>query len=409
MKKTALACVFLLLSVSLLIGCGSRSVVTSTQAPMSPTPAAPTPQPVSPTPTPVHSVSSVLTGLQQLSVGSAHDCAVTTSGGVKCWGRNDHGQLGDGTTTDRYLPVDVVGLNSGVSAVSVGQSHSCALTTEGGVKCWGLNTSGILGDGTSNDSSTPVDVVGLSSGVTAISAGSYHTCAITAGGGVKCWGHNSLGELGNGVTDQETTIPVDARGLGSGIKALAAGSDHTCSLSTKGGIRCWGNIGIDQLGNGSPTRPHTPIDVFGLTSGVAAITSGDQFTCILTTEGGIKCWGSNTNGQLGDGTTEDRYTLTDVSGLTANVSAITSGHSHVCALTTQGEVQCWGQNQQGQLNDGTTTDRSTPGKVTGLTAKATALFGGAAGNQTCALTIDGNTSCWGSNVYGQLGDGTTWQ
>ena len=144
-------------------------------------------------------------------------------------GSNGSGQLGDDTTTQRSTPVNVSGLASGVTALAAGDGHTCALTTGGGVKCWGSNFSGQLGDGTTNQRSTPVDVAGLASGVIALAAGGYHTCALTTGGGVKCWGSNYYGQLGDGTTSDRST-PVNVAGLVSGVTALAAGSSHTCAL-----------------------------------------------------------------------------------------------------------------------------------------------------------------------------------
>ena len=234
---------------------------------------------------------------------------MTTGGGVKCWGYNGSGQLGDGTTTTRTTPVDVSGLTSGVAAVSAGYAHTCAVTTAGGVKCWGLNIWGQLGDGTNTSRTTPVDVSGLTSGVASIAAGSYHTCAVTtAGGGVKCWGYNSHGQLGDGTITYRTT-PVDVSGLTSGVASIAAGSDHTCAVTAAGGgVKCWGYNSHGQLGDGTITSRTTPVDVSGLTSGVASIAAGSYHTCAVTTAGGMKCWGWNGYGQLGDGTTTDLWT-----------------------------------------------------------------------------------------------------
>ncbi len=328
----------------------------------------------------------------RVSAGEGHTCGITTSGGIKCWGDNFHGELGDGTTIPQSTPVDVVGLTSGGSAVSAGYEHTCALTTAGGVKCWGRNTSGQLGNNSMTDSSTPVDVVGLISGVSAISAGFHHACALTTGGGVKCWGENAYGQLGNGDFIGRL-VPVDVVGLSSGVIAISAGFSHTCALTTTGGVKCWGN------------SSSTPVDVANLTSGISAIAAGDTHTCALTTGGGVKCWGGNNGGQLGDGTTTNRSTPVDVIGLTSGVSAITAGGYYTCAVTISGEAKCWGDNLYGQLGDGTTTNHTTPVDVVGLTSGVLAISAGY--NHTCTLTAAREVKCWGSNSGGQLGDGTT--
>jgi alpha-tubulin suppressor-like RCC1 family protein len=346
-------------------------------------------------------------GVQDIAASGQHTCALTTAGGVKCWGDNDSGQLGDGTSgfaANKNSPVDVAGLGSGVQAIAAGGEHTCALTSGGGVKCWGDNYFGQLGDGTTADKNSPVDVAGLGSGVQAIAAGGSHTCALTSGGGVKCWGDNGFGQLGDGTTANKNSSPVDVAGLGSGVQAIAAGGSHTCALTSGGGVKCWGDNGFGQLGDGTSADKNSPVDVVGLGSGVQVIAAGGNHTCALTS-GGVKCWGDNGFGQLGDGTSADKNSSpVDVAGLGSGVQAIAAGGSHTCALTSGG-VKCWGDNGVGQLGDGTSADKSTPVDVLGLGSGVQAMAVG--GNHTCALTSGGGVKCWGDNDYGQLGDGTS--
>jgi len=303
----------------------------------------------------------------QVSSGQWHTCALTTSGGVKCWGWNGTGQLGNGGTTPSTTPVDVSGLSSGVAAIATGGFHTCALMTSGGVKCWGRNDQGQLGNGGTTLSTTPVDVSGLSSGVAAIATGGFHTCALMTSGGVKCWGRNDDGQLGDGTTHDSTT-PVNVSGLPSGAKAISAGGDHTCAVTTEGAAKCWGFNKEGALGNATTTNSSTPVGVSGLSSGVAAISAGGRHTCALTTSGGVKCWGWNGTGQLGNGGTTPSTTPVDVSGLSSGVAAISAGGSHTCALLTSGGVKCWGDGVYGQLGNGIKKNRTAPIAVVGFGA-----------------------------------------
>ena len=242
-----------------------------------------------------------------ISSGIDHSCSVSTVGGVKCWGDNLFGKLGDGTGTQRVGPVDVTGLTSGVATVSARGLHTCALTTAGGVQCWGWNFHGQLGNGTASNSQTPVGVSGLASGVAAISTGENHSCALTTTGGLKCWGNGLSGQIGDGTSTSRAT-PVDVIGLSSGVAAVSAGAAHTCALTTAGGLKCWGHNSSGQLGNGTTTDSAIPVDVSGLTNGVTAVSAAESHTCALTTSEGLKCWGNNVFGQLGDGTGTQRHT-----------------------------------------------------------------------------------------------------
>ena len=338
---------------------------------------------------PITADAAVVPTITAVAAATAHTCALTSLGGVKCWGS----KIVNGTTTDSLTPVSVVGLTSGVSAISAGGFHTCALTSTGGVKCWGTNDGGQLGNGTTTTSLTPVSVVGLTSGVSAISAGGSYACALTTGGGVKCWGFNGGGQLGNGTTTK-SSVPVDVSGLTSGVTAIDAGTANTCALTTGGEVKCWGYNYYGQLGNGTTTNSSIPVSVSGFTSGVSAIAPGGGHSCALTSGGAVKCWGDDTNGQLG----------VNVSDLTSGVSAISAGYNHTCALTSERGVKCWGAGELGQLGNGETIGNKYPSDVAGLTSGVTAIDAGYL--HTCALTNEGGVKCWGANNYGTLGNGT---
>lgn len=261
----------------------------------------------------VANLSDSVTALGKGST-SAHMCAITLNGGLKCWGWNSKGQLGDGSTTDTDVPVDVAGLSSGVVSVSEGNSHTCAVTSTGAVKCWGNNWSGQLGNGSTTDSLVPVDVVGLSTGVVAVAAGENFTCALTAAGAVKCWGLNEQGQLGNASTTS-SDLPVNTTGLSSGVLAIFSGGEHTCALGSGGVLKCWGFNLYGQLGNGSTTNGLVPADVLGLPNGVVNVAASVDHTCAVTSASTVACWGSNVYGQLGDGTTTDSFVPVNVQGL----------------------------------------------------------------------------------------------
>ena len=352
-----------------------------------------------------------------ITAGNAHTCAVLNTGAVNCWGRNDYGQLGNGTTTDSSVPVPVNAFTGGATAVSItaGNAHTCAVLNTGAVNCWGYNGIGQLGNNSLTDSSVPVKVGAFTDGVTAVSitAGNYYTCAVLNTGAANCWGHNSYGRLGDGTTtDSPVPVPVDPfTDVTATAVSITAGNSHTCALLNTGAVNCWGENWAGQLGNGTTTDSSVPVPVGAFTGGVTAvsITAGNQHTCALLNTGAVNCWGYNWAGQLGNGTTTDSSVPVAVAAFTGGVTAvsITAGNQHTCALLNTGAVNCWGYNWAGQLGDGTTTDRSVPVPVNAFTGGVTAVSITAGNFHTCALLNTGAVNCWGYNWAGQLGDGTT--
>lgn len=336
----------------------------------------------------------------QVVAGDKHTCAVTVTGGVKCWGDNTVGQLGDGTLHHRLVPVGVIGLTNGVAQIATGGDHTCALTTGGSVKCWGYDEDGQVGAGSQRrHRARPHQVVGLDNGVTAISGGHWHSCAV-ADGGAACWGYNAYGQLGDG-SKTSASVPVPVTGLGEGISTAAGGGLHTCAATGAGAAKCWGHNGDGgPLGNGTLVSSPVPVDVLGLGSGVAAITAGGSFSCALLTAGTVKCWGWNQTGEIGDGTTENRPTPTDVPGI-SGATDIDAGAQHACALVPGGEVRCWGHNGDGELGIGSLRSILGPVSPVGLPGAAQDVSAG--GGHTCAVLSDGRVACWGSNLWGQLG------
>jgi alpha-tubulin suppressor-like RCC1 family protein len=321
-------------------------------------------------------VSKLAEGVSSIATGLSDACAIQ-SGVAKCWGDNGDGQVGDDVTVGpqeciggercAFRPTPVTGISGSVARITLGAGFVCAVTTGGAAKCWGLNSDGELGDGTTHDRTRPVGVFGLSTGVADISAGTDHACARTNGGAADCWGSNAHGQLGDGTTTDEHK-PAAVLGLSSGVAAVATGAGHSCALSTAGAVECWGRNSKGELGDGTTMDRTTPVPVSGLSSGIAAISASGQDTCALTTTGAVKCWGDNSNGQLGDGTAVSKSVPTAVVGLNAGVSAVSVGGTHVCALRTAGDVRCWGDNDFGELGDGSLTEHHTPVAVSGLGA-----------------------------------------
>ena len=330
-----------------------------------------------------------------------HTCGLASDDTVSCFGSNAYGQLGDGSTSDSSSPVQVKNL-SGVTQVSAGGFHSCAVVS-GSVKCWGRNSDGQLGDGTTTASSTPITVSGVS-GAVAVSCGTYHTCALLSGGTVTCWGDNAFGQMGNGAVSGDQLTPTAVASL-SGVTAVTSAGWHSCVIAG-GGVKCWGLNDFGQIGTGSTNESEpTPLSV--AVSGVVSLSAGDGHTCAALSGGSAKCWGRNDYGQLGTGNTTDSNTPVNVSGLSSAVE-ISAGFVHSCARVSDGTLRCWGYDGNGGLGNGAPlSDSLVPVSVTGINTAATIVASG--GLFGCSVLTDGSGRCWGYNAFGQLGDGTTTQ
>lgn len=338
------------------------------------------------------------TGAAVLTSGNTHTCAITSGGSLWCWGSNNSGQLGDGTTTDRPNPAATIGLDDVVD-VDGGGLYTCAVLRNGTINCWGTNNYGQLGDGTTTSRNTPSPVSGITNAV-AVSASSHlQTCAVMADGTVKCWGFNGNYQLGDGTSTQRLT-PVNVTGITNAV-SVSAGDLRSCALLSTGTVKCWGYNGSGGLGDGTTSSRSTPVTVSGISNAIA-VESGADHSCALLSTGAVKCWGANYQGALGDGTLTRRLSPVSVSGITSAVS-ISLGSLHSCATMADGSAKCWGNNDQGRLGDGTSTHRQLPVTVPGLSGVAEIAAGS---NHTCAALVDGSVRCWGYNLAGQLGNGS---
>ena len=326
----------------------------------------------------VHTSAVAVTGLPAGGVSQVSaafgGCAVTLLGGLgtgaDCWGDNSKGELGNNTTTDATSAVKVKKL-SAVQAVTTSDWHACALAHQGEVLCWGYNSNGQLGDGTTTDRHTPVPVTGLPAKAAQVEAGGRHTCALLIDGTVWCWGKGGNGELGNGSTS-DSSVPVEVTGLPPTAQIAIGGTqisgNSSCALTVAGGVFCWGWNASGQLGDGNTTDSDIPVAVTGLGSGVLAIANDGSTACAITTAAMASCWGDNSVGELGDGAIGGNVTTpVAVSGFTPLGGAIDSENAgSVCGINLGGTAVCWGWNGDGQLGDGSTTNTGVPTPVLGL-------------------------------------------
>jgi alpha-tubulin suppressor-like RCC1 family protein len=373
-------------------------------------------------------------GGRTTGTGDAHTCVATLFNAVWCWGANSSGQLGDGSTDDSALPVQA-GPDSALKdkyplAVAAGRAHTCVLALtqylETALYCWGDNAQGQLGDSSLTSRTSPVQVAAQAYQV---AAGRDHTCIVTEERTVSCWGRNDSGQLGIGTLSAAESVPQEVPGL-TGIVDISAGDDNTCAVDSDGNAVCWGSDSDGQVGDGAgagtPQPSPVPVTMTDVDNGFLRIDVGARHVCAVARGGDespirLHCWGDDSAGQLGNGgSATDAYEPTAVSTVGPEFITVAAGGDATCATTVTGAGYCWGDNGDGQLGVGDSTDRGTP---TALDAAAipsspiTTLFFGHTGpmlvdvnmgaGHGCAVTVDQGVYCWGSNTAGQLGDGST--
>ncbi len=344
----------------------------------------------------------------EVALGATHTCARKPDLTVKCWGDDGRGQLGAGGAVDAgtvATPQAVPGA-ADAAHVCAGQNHSCVVRSSGKVACWGDNQDGQLGNGqTDARSNVPVEVNGLTD-ARAVACGSNFSCALRANGGVACWGDGLVGQLGNGLKQRQPSPTAVANLVGA--IAVVAGDLHACAIKSDGTLLCWGDSALGQLGTGDFDAKAVPSPVAALNS-VAVVAAGSRSTCAAKTSGAVFCWGANEVGQLANGSATKEANPTPSAVKDLDAVALAAGRDHACAVRRGGAVACWGAGFLGQIGDGQTrptptTATSLPSAVSGVTNAVSVVTGG---EHSCATTRAGSILCWGENTHGELGLGTT--
>lgn len=337
----------------------------------------------------------------QVTTGLRHACARLSNGTVKCWGRNGSGQLGIGRFSSTPTPTIVKDVNTAKKVVA-GAAHTCALLSGGPVACWGFGGNGQLGRGTLVDSNVPVLVSGITNAVD-VSVGDAHSCAVLSTGRVKCWGKQYFGNMAGAGGSSANLLPATVPGITTATH-IVSGDEHTCVRLSSGSMTCFGLGDNGERGDGvESTLP------LGQSSGpalslVSDIAIGDDHTCARLATRAMKCWGDNGEGQLGNGeggANQSESTPVDVSG-SLQATQMSAAANHTCARILNGTIRCWGRNANGQLGNGTTTLADTPTTVSGIT-NATQVS--ASRYYACARLSSGMVKCWGTGTDGQLGPG----
>lgn len=350
---------------------------------------------------------STYTNVVSAVAGTEHSCIVFQNGTVKCFGANSNFQLGGGVRSGSLVPVQATQF-SDISSVSVDSYSMCVLKTNGTGQCVGWNQANQLGSGSANSSTSPVNVSSLSNAVSISSGGNIHSCAVLSTGGLSCWGYNSSGQLGDGTTtSRNLATPVNFGASPPSVVKVATGNAHTCSVMSDFTVRCWGSGGSGQLGNGGTSNSSSPVIVSGIDASsddkkAIDIAAGYAHNCATMLSGSVKCWGAGSSGQLGNGSSNTQTTPVSVTGIT-NAVQTSTGLYHTCAVLQGGAMKCWGNNSYGQLGNATYTSGTSPVSVTSV---STATLSYAGFYNTCALLQGGSVKCWGMGFLGQLGNGT---
>jgi alpha-tubulin suppressor-like RCC1 family protein len=349
--------------------------------------------------------------------GDTHTCARKTNGGFWCWGDNRFGQLGTGDTQQHLTParIDVGGQGATKIFVPAGDGEissdnsvfTCAIVTDGSMWCWGDNRFGQLGLGDTQGRLSPTRIDALGTTVAKGGNGAGHTCALTADGAVLCWGRNINGQLGTG-TLSPSQVPIALDAGQPPFDRIYLGGRHTCARSNDGVLWCWGANERGQLGVGDNQDRPKPTALAPLDAGVVRASAGAQHSCLYVDDGTVYCFGDNGFAELGTGDMQGR-SLPIAVGLdvSLHVSQIFAGTTHTCGISVDGSLWCWGGNRFGQLGMGDTQTRPTPTRVDALGNDVSVAYAG--GAHTCAIKTDGSLWCWGNNAYGQLGTGDTKQ
>jgi alpha-tubulin suppressor-like RCC1 family protein len=334
---------------------------------------------------------------------AAHSCAVKTGGTLYCWGADGVGKLGNGADGDQTSPDQESTSATDWAQVGAGQNHSCAVKTDGTLWCWGADWNGQLGNGADGDQTSPDQESTSATDWAQVSAGQSHTCAVKTDGTLWCWGTDLFGVLGNGADgsqidpDQESTSATD-------WAQVSASGSHTCAVKTDGTLWCWGGDGSGQLGNGADGDQTSPDQESTSATDWAQVSAGSSHTCAVKTGGTLWCWGADWDGQLGNGADGSQTDPDQESTAATDWAQVSAGGSHTCAAKTAGTLWCWGRDSDGQLGNGATTGTQVSPSQESTTATdwAQVSTGDAT---TCAVKTGGTLWCWGRDFSGQLGAG----